>query len=116
MKIEDIKTWAQHQRKDGHWKSKDACMKSEIEELRAALAERDAKLAALETHNTMLRACIKGMIKGADMKTEYIKTWQDRVYEDPTLIEEDAKADEIRELRAALKERDAEDEERRMEA
>ena len=48
MKTEDIKTWAQHQRKDGHWKSKDACMKSEIEELRAALAERDAKLAALE--------------------------------------------------------------------
>jgi len=42
------------------------------------------------------------------MKTEGIKTWQDRTYEDPTLIEEDAKADEIRELRAILKERDAE--------
>ena len=48
MKTEDIKTWAQHQRKDGHWKSKDACMKAEIDELRAALKERDAKLAVLE--------------------------------------------------------------------
>ena len=46
--MNEIKTWQQHQRKDGHWKSKDACMKSEIDELRAALAERDAKLAALE--------------------------------------------------------------------
>ena len=44
MKIEDIKTWAQHQRKDGHWKSKDACMKAEIDELRAALKERDAEI------------------------------------------------------------------------
>ena len=48
------------------------------------------------------------------MKTEGIKTWQDRAYEDPTLIEEDAKADEIRELRAALKERDAEIEQLRV--
>ena len=38
-----------------------------------------------------------------------IKTWQDRTYEDPTLIAEDAKADEIRELRASL-----EDAERRV--
>ena len=44
MKIEYIKTWAQHQRKDGHWKSKDACMKAEIDELRAALKERDAEI------------------------------------------------------------------------
>ena len=38
-----------------------------------------------------------------------IKTWQDRIYEDQTLIAEDAKADEIRELRASL-----EDAERRV--
>lgn len=48
MKTEDIKTWAQHQRKDGHWKSKDACMKSEIDELRAALAGRDAEIEKLK--------------------------------------------------------------------
>ena len=77
---------------------------AERDELRAALAERDAKLAkfaglpmkykrmefnaalqkendelraklaALETHNTMLRACIKGMIKVADRKTDEFDT------------------------------------------
>ena len=40
--------WAQHQRKDGHWKSKDACMKSEIDELRATLAGRDAEIEKLK--------------------------------------------------------------------
>lgn len=44
--------------------------KLHIEELTGALAERDANLTALETHNTMLRACIKGMIKVADRKTD----------------------------------------------
>ena len=37
------------------------------------IAQRDAlqaKLAALETHNTMLRACLKGVIRVADRKTD----------------------------------------------
>ena len=41
-------------------------MLNEANELRAALLERDA----LKTHNTMLRVCLKNVIKVADRKTD----------------------------------------------
>ena len=110
-----IKTWQERQNGHDLGLANQGNMQAEIDELRAALAERDshlgnllarchrdggqyqelhgtkkavrdadiavatvmasndelrAKLAALETHNTMLRACIKGMIKVADRKTD----------------------------------------------
>ena len=44
-----IKTWQDHKAYSNQQWTDDECMKAEIDELRAALAERDAELAALKT-------------------------------------------------------------------